>query len=68
MSACPHCGHALSEVDEVLLATDSSYQCRNCWNIIRRTELQTTHPTAQRKHPLVHAAQRGPRRHVRRAA
>lgn len=29
--ACPHCGHALSPWQQVLLGVDRALMCRNCW-------------------------------------
>jgi DNA-directed RNA polymerase subunit RPC12/RpoP len=28
---CPHCGHALSPWEQVLLSVDRALTCRNCW-------------------------------------
>lgn len=29
--ACPHCGHALSRWEQVLLSVDRALMCKNCW-------------------------------------
>ena len=30
-SSCPHCGHTLSQWEQVLLSVDRALMCKNCW-------------------------------------
>ncbi len=30
-ASCPHCGHALSQWEQVLLSVDRALMCKNCW-------------------------------------
>ena len=29
--SCPHCGHPLSQWEQVLLSVDRALMCKNCW-------------------------------------
>jgi DNA-directed RNA polymerase subunit RPC12/RpoP len=29
--SCPHCGHQLSQWEQVLLSVDRAIMCKNCW-------------------------------------
>jgi hypothetical protein len=30
-TSCPHCGHQLSQWEQVLLSVDRALMCKNCW-------------------------------------
>lgn len=62
---CPYCGRSLNMLEEVLAATETGTQCRNCWKMLRRLRPERRRA---RVTPFKPARQGRPQRSQRRAA